>query len=99
MARLEESLAEVAELSKQADWPLDPDRAEKLNENLDLVQSLTTELPSFLHRRIHDLAGEVRGRYRDADHPDLGDDAGGPGDVRLVRASVLSLGVSAACGC
>ncbi len=64
VARLEESLAEVAELSKQADWPLDPDRVEKLNENLELVQSLTTALPSFLHHRIHNLAGEVRGRYR-----------------------------------
>jgi two-component system, NtrC family, sensor kinase len=64
VAKLQDALGEVAELTKLADWPLDPDRVDELNVNLELVQSLTTELPSFLHRRIHDLAHEVRGRYR-----------------------------------
>ena len=35
-----------------------------MNDRLELAQSLTAKLPSYLHRRIHDLAGEVRTRYR-----------------------------------
>ncbi len=38
--------------------------AAQVSEKLALVTSLTAELPSYLHGRIHDLAGEVRTRYR-----------------------------------
>ena len=46
------------------DWPADGARTERLAEKLDSLQSLAAELPSFLHRRIHDLAGDVRAEYR-----------------------------------
>ncbi len=64
VARLRQTLAAIAELTGVPSWPSDHKTVAAVNERLALVQSLTAELPSFLHHRIHDLAGEVRTRYR-----------------------------------
>ncbi len=64
VARLKQTIVDVTELTRDPDWPMDQSRADAVNLKLELAQSLTAELPSFLHRRIHDLAGEVRTRYR-----------------------------------
>jgi signal transduction histidine kinase len=63
VARLKESLADVASLTESPDWLADAARANQVNDKLWLAQSLTAVLPSYLHSRIHDLAGEVRTRY------------------------------------
>jgi signal transduction histidine kinase len=64
VASMRETIAELADLGEASAWPLDAKRVERLNSRLDLAQSLAGKLPSFLHARIHDLVGEVRGRYR-----------------------------------
>ncbi len=63
VARLRESLADVASLTDSPDWVTDAARVSHVSEKLSLAQSLTAELPSHLHNRIHDLALEVRSRY------------------------------------
>ncbi|HEV2970157.1 MAG TPA: HAMP domain-containing sensor histidine kinase [Pirellulales bacterium] len=63
VGQLRDSLGNVAILTRDPDWPLNPSRAERVNEKLELVQTLAGQLPGFLHRRIHDLAGEVKTRY------------------------------------
>ncbi|HEV3417727.1 MAG TPA: HAMP domain-containing sensor histidine kinase [Pirellulales bacterium] len=64
VARLRDSLGAVANLTRDRDWPFDRARAELVNHQLELVQTLTAQLPSFLEARLHDLAGEVKTRYR-----------------------------------
>ncbi len=64
VAKLQETLTDVAGLTQRADWPFDDARVTQINDRLEAVQILSAELPSYLHRRIHDLAGEVKGRYR-----------------------------------
>ncbi|HEX3997729.1 MAG TPA: HAMP domain-containing sensor histidine kinase [Pirellulales bacterium] len=64
VAQMQETIARLADLAESSAWPLDAKRLEQLNSQLDSAQGLSGKLPSFLYRRIHDLAGEVRGRYR-----------------------------------
>ena len=94
VASMKETIAEMADLAESSAWPLDAKRVERLNSRLDLAQSLAGKLPSFLHARIHDLVGRLRS-LSNADYFDLADHHPGASDVRLARASVLSLGVSA----
>ena len=63
VTRLRESLNDIASLTVAPDWPTDASRANGVTKKLEVAQDLTAELPSYLHRRIHDLAGEVRTRY------------------------------------
>jgi signal transduction histidine kinase len=64
VAQMRQSLADVAELTGDQHWPTDRTVAGQVNDNLDVIQRLAGVLPGHLHRRIHDLAGEVRTRYR-----------------------------------
>ena len=64
VVQLRDSLAAVAELTIDPNWPLDQKLAGQVNDKLEIVQRLAAGLPGHLHRRIHDLAGEVRTRYR-----------------------------------
>jgi signal transduction histidine kinase len=63
VARLRESLADVATLTQEPDWITDLARANHVGDKLSLAQSLTAELPSYLHGRMYDLVDEVRSRY------------------------------------
>ncbi len=64
VARLRETLAAIADLTADSKWTKDPKTVAAVNNQLEIVQLLTADLPSFLHHRIHDLAGEVKTRYR-----------------------------------
>ncbi len=64
VAGLKTSLATVAELTRDPDWLLDRSQSEKVNTALNDIEQTTSQLPSYLYKRIHDLAGEVRTRYR-----------------------------------
>ncbi|HKD37144.1 MAG TPA: hypothetical protein VKB78_10095, partial [Pirellulales bacterium] len=57
-------LGDVAELTSDRNWPNDSKAAGQVSDKLADIQHLADGLPGHLHRRIHDLAGEVRTRYR-----------------------------------
>ncbi len=62
--KIDAALVRVAESTKLADWITYPARLEATHTELERLQSLSFELPSFLHRRLHDFAGDVRTQYR-----------------------------------
>ena len=74
VAQMRETIAEMADLAESSAWPLDAKRVERLNSRLDWRKSSPANCPAFCMRRIHDLVGEVRGRYRTLIILDLGDD-------------------------
>jgi signal transduction histidine kinase len=62
--KIEASLDRLAEAQGGADWTSDATRLATIQIELECLQELSWELPSFLHQRIHDFAGEVRTQYR-----------------------------------
>jgi signal transduction histidine kinase len=62
--KIDAALERVAESTKLADWITYEPRLEATHAELDRLQNLAFELPSYLHRRLHDFAGEVRTQYR-----------------------------------
>jgi signal transduction histidine kinase len=62
--KIEAALRRVAALASQEGWMTDPAALDVARVQLDRLQSLSWELPSYLHQRIHDFAGEVRSQYR-----------------------------------
>jgi signal transduction histidine kinase len=64
VAALDGMLSQIAELSQADDWPNSPTRIHDINDELEKVQTLTVELPSALHERIHGLSADVRVQYR-----------------------------------
>ena len=62
--RIEAAMERVAEATNAPDWVADPALLETTHSELERLQVLTAELPSYLHRRLHDFAGEVRTQYR-----------------------------------
>ena len=53
--RLQPLLAALAGLTRDPDWLLDRASADKVNETLNDIQQTTSQLPSYLYKRIHDL--------------------------------------------
>jgi two-component system, NtrC family, sensor kinase len=62
--KIDASLAQVVDATADAAWTSEEARLETIHVALDRLQALSWELPSFLHRRIHDFAGEVKSQYR-----------------------------------
>ena len=64
VAKIQDSLTRIVELDEDENWFFDESNADRLGAELDQLQLLCAELPSHLHERFHELAGEVRSRYR-----------------------------------
>ena len=62
VCKLEECLQIIAELSRDDAWS-DAGVMPELRRELDSLQELASELPSHLHERLINLAGDVRSRY------------------------------------
>jgi signal transduction histidine kinase len=62
--KIDAALERLVETTAAADWLGDPARREPARAELERLQQLSWELPSYLHRRLHDFAGEVRVQYR-----------------------------------
>ncbi len=59
-----QALEEMEELSERQDWIFRDVDVDELASRLEELQQLAGELPSALHKRFRDLAGDVRGQYR-----------------------------------
>jgi two-component system NtrC family sensor kinase len=64
MHKIDAAMGRIVDATVDATWDHDAARLETIQVELDRLQELSWELPSFLHRRIHDFAGEVRSQYR-----------------------------------
>ncbi len=62
--QIEESLERIAGLNRNEDWMLDNLKLVDLDAELENLHQLANALPSYLQARMHNFAGEVRGRYR-----------------------------------
>jgi two-component system NtrC family sensor kinase len=62
--KIDASVERIIEAAGAGDWIADATRLETVHAELERLQELSWELPSFLHQRIHDFAGEVRTQYR-----------------------------------
>jgi signal transduction histidine kinase len=62
--RLEDALGRIREKNRRPDWVLNDVRIEELGRELDHLQTLTAELPSYLHDKMSGLAVDVRSQYR-----------------------------------
>jgi signal transduction histidine kinase len=62
--KIDASLERVVEAVADEDWIADTMRLETIHAELERLQQLAWELPSFLHQRIHDFKDELRIQYR-----------------------------------
>ncbi|MEX0675443.1 MAG: ATP-binding protein [Pirellulales bacterium] len=62
--KIDKSLDRILDASLDGEWVTNDAKLDMLYMELDRLQALTWELPSYLHRRIHDFADEVRIQYR-----------------------------------
>ena len=62
--KMERSLERIDRLNQAEDWMLNDVQVSVLSEELDLLHQLSSELPSFLHNRFLEFAGDVRSQYR-----------------------------------
>ncbi|HEX4148963.1 MAG TPA: HAMP domain-containing protein, partial [Pirellulales bacterium] len=61
---IQESLARVDHANLDEDWLLDEIHVGKLTNELEYLQQLAAELPSYLYKKINDFTEEARGQYR-----------------------------------
>jgi signal transduction histidine kinase len=62
--KIEASLETISDAALDGEWLSDDPKLDVIDVELDRLQALTWELPSYLHRRMHDFADEVRVQYR-----------------------------------
>ncbi|MGD9720263.1 MAG: sensor histidine kinase [Pirellulales bacterium] len=62
--RIDAALERIAESSGSPGWIQNTARLEATHAELERLEALVMELPSYLHRRLYDFAGEVRVQYR-----------------------------------
>ena len=62
--KIDALLERIVDASKGGGWITDAARLESIHAELEQLQVLSWKLPSFLHRRIIDFAGEVKIQYR-----------------------------------
>ncbi len=62
--KIEAVLEAVYQTENQARWTFQSQLISRLDEQLESVQRLATELPSHLHDRLGGLADDVRAKYR-----------------------------------
>jgi signal transduction histidine kinase len=61
---IEQTLERVDEINRNEDWLLDRVQVGKLGSELEYLEELAAELPSYLHQNIHDFTEEARVQYR-----------------------------------
>jgi two-component system, NtrC family, sensor kinase len=61
---IDESLARVKQASLDEDWVLDEIRVGRLGAELEYLQELAAELPSYLYENIREFTEEARQQYR-----------------------------------
>ncbi len=65
VARIEETLARIYAIDRDDDWNLRQHaQLDRLEPELDKLHALTSELPTYLHRRMQSLQADVRLEYR-----------------------------------
>jgi signal transduction histidine kinase len=62
--KIEAALSRIHQANRHEDWMLDDVRVGQLDTELENLQTLAAELPSYLHRKLGGFRDEVRGRYR-----------------------------------
>ncbi len=62
--KIERLLDRVQDITLDLNWPSSEKQTKELSAQLEQLQQLTFELPSYLHERIHGFADEVKGKYR-----------------------------------
>jgi len=62
--KIEASLATISDASLDGDWVTSDPRLDQLHVELEHLQELTWELPSYLHDRFHNLYGDLKMQYR-----------------------------------
>ncbi len=62
--KIERSLERITDVSFDSHWPADEAKIDAISVELENLQELTWILPSYLHKRIHGFADEVKGHYR-----------------------------------
>jgi signal transduction histidine kinase len=62
-AEIEDVLARIEFTTNDADWLLPEDDVAAISDDLQTLQILAAQLPGHLHRNLHDLTDEVRGKY------------------------------------
>jgi len=60
---IKESLGKTNRIHRETNWMLDDIAVEELDEELENLDKLVKRLPTFLQQRMHNFAGEVKGRY------------------------------------
>jgi signal transduction histidine kinase len=61
--KIETQLDRIREANRDEDWMLDNVKISWLDVELEKLQSLATELPSYLHTKLAGFSHEVRGQY------------------------------------
>lgn len=61
---VEHTLARIHGLLRSQDWIVDDISITRLQTELEQLQELTAEMPSYLHANIAEFTEEVRGQYR-----------------------------------
>ncbi len=62
--KIEKSLATISDVSLGGGWVTSDARLDQLHVELENLQELTWELPSYLHDRFHNLYGDLKIQYR-----------------------------------
>jgi signal transduction histidine kinase len=62
--KIEKSLEHISDAALDGEWLSYDPKLDALFVELDRLQALTWELPSYLHHRMHDFSDEVRIQYR-----------------------------------
>lgn len=64
VAKIESALERVHLADRSGDWMLDDVKIGQLDAELEYLQALSAELPSYLHTKLSGFADEVRTEYR-----------------------------------
>ena len=62
--KIEETLTRIAAVNRDERWILDEEQIKQLDGELKTLQARASELPSYLHGRMRNLAVEARLKYR-----------------------------------
>lgn len=64
LRQIEDTLARIQEQNRVQDWVLDAALVDRLDAELETLQGLSAELPSFLHDRMKGFREDVHAQYR-----------------------------------
>jgi signal transduction histidine kinase len=64
VGKIEDVLTRIATANRDGAWILDEMQVGRIDGELQKLQGLAADLPSYLHGRMRNFADEVRGKYR-----------------------------------